>query len=71
LINFRQFFNFVVNAKNHENCKTQLYLLPFIKVGNVLAYLYTMQSVNTHFRLSANHADKQVMSHFRAKEQKC
>jgi len=28
-----------------------------------------MQSVNTHFRLSANHADKQVMSHFRVREQ--
>jgi len=21
--------------KKHENCKTQVYLLPFIKVGNV------------------------------------
>jgi len=34
-MNFEQFFNFVVNAKNHENCKMQVYLLPFIKVGNV------------------------------------
>jgi len=28
-----------------------------------------MQLVNMHFRLSANHADEQVMSHFWAKEQ--
>jgi len=29
------FLNFVVNAKKHENCKTQVYLLLFIKVENV------------------------------------
>jgi len=27
LINFEQFFNFVVNAKKNENCKTQVYLI--------------------------------------------
>ena len=37
------------------------------KRGNVC--MYTMQSFSTHFTLSANHADKQVTSHFRAKEQ--
>jgi len=28
-----------------------------------------MQSISTHFRLSANHADKQVMLHVSAKQQ--
>jgi len=31
--------------------------------------MYTMQSIITHFSLSDNHADKQVTSHFRTKEQ--
>jgi len=30
-----------------------------------------LQSISTYFRLSANHADKQVMLHVLAKQWKC
>jgi len=48
---------FVLNQKNHENCRIQ-----------VLVAYTNKQSISSHFRLSANHVDKQVMLHFLAKE---
>jgi len=32
------------------------------QIGNLEAYMYTVQSIITHFRLSANDADKQFLT---------